>query len=439
MSKRMSKRQREEITLEHIKNEVLDAKNHNRDFSFSVSQKSELVSKYGVEKVYETLIQSIRDTNTHIIDKLSLDVSEPKLLGLIERVIKESNKDHPDDTEWGYKEGSDIVQHKSTLLSVSSSGSMLSTLLNGYYRYTQRMVKGARTPEENWNDDKMLQKSIVYNCSNEIKAKTEALSRNRLRVFCMQGNGCHYGTAFPVSVVSWILKREARRKPNKKLLRIIDPCAGWGDRLAGSLIVGKNVVEHYYGIDPWFISNESCRNIYNVLSGIPSLNIGTATISQKGAQDESEPWPEADLVLICPPYAELECYNVDSTDVNDKQAWRLCQQSEEGKDKFMTDFIVPMLRNALKAITSRNGRIIVNIANTSKKGKGEYLTRNVLKAADELGLKCVETFGMRLSVRAPKTTYEHGADILRGEPFFVFERVSEGAPKNTVKEKIKVI
>ena len=433
------KRQRDddnEITLEDVKNEVLDAKNHYRDFSFSNAQKAKLVSKYGIEKVCETLIQSIRETNTPIIDKLSPDVSKTKLMGLIERVIKESNKNHPSDAEWGYKLGAKVIQHKSTLLSVSSSGSMLSTLLNGYYRYTQRVVKGAKTPEENWNDDKMLTKSITYNCTNEIKAKTEALSRNRVRVFCMQGNGCHYGTAFPISVVAWILKREANKRPNKQLLRVIDPCAGWGDRLAGSLIVGKNVVEHYYGIDPWNISNESCKNIYDILSNL-NLNTPNATFSQTGAQDESEPWPEADLILICPPYAELECYNVDSDDVDDQQAWRLCKKNEGGQDKFISEFIVPMLRNASKAIAPRNGRIIVNIANTSKKGRGQLLTSNVLESASELGLKCVETFGMRLSVRAPKTTYKHGADVVRGEPFFVFESAATTTVPNN--DKIKII
>jgi signal recognition particle subunit SEC65 len=440
---------KEEITLEYITAKVIAAKNEHRDFSFTCAEKAALQAKYGIEKVCETLIKAIRDTNTPIIDRLTINTDKEKLLGLIQRVLKESDKEHPTNASWGYKLGKEQVQHNSLLLTVSSSGSMLSTALNGYYRYTQRVVKKAKTPEENWNNNKMLKKAITYNCTNKVKAVKEALSRNRVRVFCMQGNGCHYGTAFPISVVAWIIKREAGRRPlcEQRPLRIVDPCAGWGDRLAGSLIVGKDVVEHYYGIDPWEISNESCRNIHQVLSSIPSLNVGTAEFAKKGAQDDSDAphaWPESDLVLICPPYGELECYNVDGEDTNDQQAWRLCKsnikenngnEGENGENgnegdngengeienRFISHFIIPMFRNAAKSIASRNGRIIINVANTKKKDGGEFLTRDVLEAAEKVGLKCVETFGMRLSVRAPKTTFDHAASVLRGEPFFVFE------------------
>ena len=245
----------------------------------------------------------------------------------------------------------------------------------------------------------------------------------------MQGNGCHYGTAFPISVVAWILKREAKLRPNGKITRFIDACAGWGDRVAGALIVGNTIVENYVGIDPWDISNQSCKNIYKLLSNKNRCN---AIFLQKGAEDETESWPDADLVLMCPPYAELECYNIDSNDPNDHQAWRLCT-----KGKFMSGFIIPMLRNAAKSTKKTNGRMIINIANTGK-GGGENLTEETKEAAKSMGLELVETFGMRLSVRATPSTYDHGAPVYRGEPFFVFEHSKSNCNSNS-NSKNKII
>jgi hypothetical protein len=437
------KKRKHSDSIESIHNKVATAKRDRKDFSFSIAEKNKLVEQHGIEVVCQTLIQAIRDTGTLVIDPLDINAltngnARGKLEKLIARVEKEAEKEHPTDADWAYKLGKELIQHKSTLLSFSSSGSMLSTFLNGHLRYTQRVKKGARTPEENWNDDSMLEKAIRYNCLNKVKRVKEALSRNRLRVFCMQGNGCHYGTAFPISAVLWILKREAQLRPDKKLHTFLDPCAGWGDRLAGALIAGKDVVENYVGIDPWNVSNESCRNIYQLLS---SEDRCTAEFLQKGAQDSTESWPDADLVFTSPPYAKLECYNVDYSkgDVvpateagcDDQQAWRLC---ERGDDAFVSEFLSPMLKNATSAIRKRNGRIIINIGNTSKSSGGEHLTRDLLETAESIGLKCVETFGMRLSVRAPKTTYEHGAPVLRGEPFFVFQLKNNST--KVVKEKV---
>jgi hypothetical protein len=49
----------------------------------------------------------------------------------------------------------------------------------------------------------------------------------------MQMYGCHYPTAFPISVAFWIYQREAQHRhqaPDGRFI-VIDPCAGWADRL----------------------------------------------------------------------------------------------------------------------------------------------------------------------------------------------------------------
>jgi hypothetical protein len=197
--------------------------------------------------------------------------------------------------------------------------------------------------------------------------------------------------------------------------------------LAGALIAGSAVVENYLGIDPWDVSNRLCERIRTKLSSEPRpVNVEIRSeIAQRGG------WPDADLVFTGPPYAALERYNYDSpkgSEESDGQAWRLVASG-----KFFSDFIVPLMQNAANATRNLRGRVIINIANTTKRDGGEYLTRDILTAANMAGLgKChhhccvatyfselVEIFGMRLSDR--QTSKKHGDQMKRGEPFFVFE------------------
>lgn len=390
------------IRLEEIEEEIVLSKKEQRDFSFSISKKQELVGEFGVEKVVEALLTAIRKHKIQLIDDIET-VNE----SLIKRVKKASADDKiiAKDAKWAYKLNKIDVEQSagSTLLKVSPSSMMFSTALNGFERYSSKIAEKNATPQELWDRDDILRKAIKYVCTHPKKSKTEALSRNRLRVFCMQGNGCKYPTAFPIPVAMWIYKREAALRPNKRLTCVIDPCAGWGDRLAAAMLVGEKVVEQYVGIDPWKKSNELCAKIGNLMNG-KNYNI----ISGSATSDDIE-WPDADLCFTSPPYGKLECYNIDAVDKNDGQAWRL--------DDFVRDFIRPFLKNAKKATLAKKGRIIINLGNTPKSPK---LTESLLKEAKSIGLQHAETFGMRLSVRAPKTTFDHAAPVFRGEPFFVF-------------------
>ena len=228
----------------------------------------------------------------------------------------------------------------------------------------------------------------------------------------MQGNGCRYPTAFPISVVAWILQREAKHNGGA-LECFVDPCAGWGDRLAGARMVGKDICKFYYGIDPWDISLKCCEAV----SSIPTTEETCSTKLVKAcAEDHNHEWPDANLVFTSPPYGDIECYDIDGDD-NKKQAWKKCSTG-----KFVSEFLAPFMIKAAKSTQKLNGRVIINIANNPKsKGETADLTTHIINCGIAAGLKHVETFGMALSVRAPKTTHEHGSHVIRGEPFFVFE------------------
>ena len=152
--------------------------------------------------------------------------------------------------------------------------------------------------------DELLAKRIVKNLTHPGNAK-EALSRNRLRVGCMQMYGCHYPSAFPISVAVWIYKREAERRGVGKLACVVDCCAGWADRLAAAHISG--VVEHFVAMDPWHVSNHICRRVHDKLSERAGDDPMRLTLLSRGAErmDAEAPWPDADLVFTSPPYAKL--------------------------------------------------------------------------------------------------------------------------------------
>ena len=400
------------LVVTEITSEIQSAKRKRCDFTFSVANKKRFIGELGVQRVVNVVCDAIRQTDTAIIE----DLNTPSLYEpLIKRVRNESTKLEKPGCLWSYKVGTQDVQAPagSILLATSTSGLRLGTALSGVERYQQRTVAGKPTPSELWRNDVVLRKAITYLCTNAKKLNDEALSRSRLRVFCMQGHGCHYPTSFPISIVMYVLKREAARRADGKLHCFVDPCAGWGDRLAGALLVGKNVCQSYVGIDPWDVSQRVCAKVYALLHD--DAETCSATLLQVGAQSRAAPWPDADLVFTSPPYGALECYNIDSNDASDQQAWRL-------GNRFVSEFIRPLMQNAATCTRRMRGRVIINIGNA--KGAAS-LTSSIVEEALAAGLVHVETFGMALSVRAPKTTFAHGAPVFRGEPFFVFEHTPQ--------------
>lgn len=392
--------------------EVDTARRERRDFSFSKEAKMEMVEQYGLDTVCNTLLRAIRETNTPLADPLHL---EDDLTSGIKAVRKASANLTKTQPAWGYQEGDKTIVYQAgetILLSDKSAVSKaLSTRLSGYERYHAKVNTGP-TGADNWANDNVLLSRIRNNMTNAENIKKEALSRNRVRAGLLQTHGCHYPTAFPISVVLWVLQREAARRPNGRLVRYIDPCAGWGDRLTGALLAGSGVVENYLGIDPWTVSNDVCRRIHEKLGSLEPPPLVQVEIRSEMAQKGG--WPDADLVFTGPPYAALERYNCEGGSTDDGQAWRLAADG-----KFGTEFLLPLLHNAAEATRALRGRVIINMANTKKKDGGEFLTRDVVYLAGLAGLVHVETFGMKLSDRL--TSKNHGSDVKRGEPFFVFE------------------
>jgi len=390
---------REEDNREkHRKRIVFEFENANRekrDFRFSREVKRALREQYGAEVVCAVLIQEIRRTNMPCIEPFDPLRNMSKF---IEQIIRGAGNIS---VAWFHLiENGVSHRYHGMLFDKHKAGSTFSTLLNGDERMHTK-IGTARTPVDNWTNDVQITKSIMNNITKDEKAP---LSRNRIRTNCMMTNGCRYPTAFPIDVALAIYKHEARGRVHPVI--VLDPCAGWGDRLAAALIAGPSIVERFVAIDPWSVSNSLCERIQHTLDPTGSVNV----------QIRSEPaqaggWPDADVIFTSPPYAMLECYNYDGSNSDtDQQAWRLCKEN-----KFVSHFLVPLMRNAAEATRKRNGRVIININNTNRRAAGTQLTQQIKEAAKQAGLQLVEVWGMTLSKRM--TDKSNGKRI---EPIFVF-------------------
>jgi hypothetical protein len=86
---------------------------------------------------------------------------------------------------------------------------------------------------------------------------------------------------------------------------VLDPCAGYGGRCAGTLAAGRA----YFGVDPHPDAGKAHRGLHEILGGsFTFLNVPFEDASLDGVQ--------ADLVFTSPPYFSVERYSDDTT-----QSW----------------------------------------------------------------------------------------------------------------------
>ena len=134
---------------------------------------------------------------------------------------------------------------------------------------------------------------------------------------------------------------------------VLDPSAGWGDRLLGSVAAG---VKLYHGVDP----NPRMRKAYDDMIAFTKkhnpqtvVNVTTEDFLKIELQPESY-----DTVFTSPPYFDYEEYAPDP------------RQSISGRPtigKWLHEFFLPYLRKAWNALV-KGGHMIIYISDT-KTGK----------------------------------------------------------------------
>lgn len=357
------------------------------EFHFTKDEKKELVGFFGPERAADIIFNAIREREIGVCD----DVMSQEDFRVDIPSLKVSTSER---TQW--QSGSAIFF--GTVLGTSTAALSLSTTLSGFERYHAKISIKKPSPKEQWENDVILKQAIFDNLTRLLEK--EALSRNRIRVHLLMGNGCVYPTAFPVSIVCWLLRRESELVEGRPI-SFFDPCAGWGDRLAGALLVGKNVCSSYVGVDPWWKARGACEKVRNKLQSASTCNV---QIINESCVSPAFEWPEADVCFTSPPYADLECYGCDEEDQDERQAWRL--QGEA----FLENFIKVMFQKC------RSPVFMLNIAGTKKLPDLVNQTIEVAETSSPYRLSRELTVGMSLSNRPTKQ------GIVRAEPLLYFVR-----------------
>jgi len=131
--------------------------------------------------------------------------------------------------------------------------------------------------------------------------------------------------------------------------RVLDPCSGWGGRLAAAAVSGID----YYGIEP---QTETFASLQRMVSWLKDKTKSSFTLVNGVAEDPISYSGVFDLAITSPPYFDQERYSEESTQ-------SCVRYLEYGAWK--ASFFKPLLVNVFDHL-SPQGIFVLNVANVGK-------------------------------------------------------------------------
>ena len=169
-------------------------------------------------------------------------------------------------------------------------------------------------------------------------------------------------TAFPPFHAKFLADRYL---PHDRDCIVVDPCAGWGGRLIGTLCVRRSHRVTYYATDP----NERMRDAYAGLTRRATIWLKqdiTAPRAAKVFPTPFETWIRSatarrlygtvDLVMTSPPYFSAEVY-----DTSVKQSANQYQNYDVWREQFYR----PLIQGAFELLRA-GGTFVLNVANVAR-------------------------------------------------------------------------
>ena len=158
---------------------------------------------------------------------------------------------------------------------------------------------------------------------------------------------------------------------------VLDPCAGWGGRMLGTLAAGKK----YIGFEP---NGETYENLKRLLSFINCEN-NALLINDAVENIEKYDFENVDVILTSPPYFNLEIYSDGSLQSENKH-----QTYQEWCDKWLSDII--------KKTISRMQNDGYSCWNGQNIGKIKLLD-NIINIHNDIGFEINKEYGIVSSMR----------------------------------------
>jgi tRNA G10 N-methylase Trm11 len=161
---------------------------------------------------------------------------------------------------------------------------------------------------------------------------------------------------------------------------VLDPCAGWGGRMLGTLAAGKK----YIGFETNEETYKGLKNLSDFLGEKPTLyNTGAENIKNEVSE-------KVDIILTSPPYFNLEVYS-DSLN----QSENMYKTYNEWKEKWLFDVI----QGAISCL-NESGVSCWNVHSVSKMD----MIGDVKSIHNKLCMHPVKTFSLASSKRQANQT-----------------------------------
>ena len=212
---------------------------------------------------------------------------------------------------------------------------------------------------------------------------------------------------------------------------VVDPCAGWGGRLLGTLCVHRTGHVRYYGVDP----ERNNQETYDGLVRRINIWLEKELYGKRSARVFCAPFEDwirsksaarllgrTDLVITSPPYFSAENYNP----ANNKQSANRYRTYADWRERFYR----PLVQGAYDLLKP-GGVFVLNIANVAKAPTLEDDARSL---AHDVGFENSGFFKLAMSIVPGTRTSQsvRHAVFVNGkqykyEPVFVFRRPSSSA------------
>lgn len=242
-----------------------------------------------------------------------------------------------------------------------------------------RCQKGYLSPHEVFANDERFKDAI-----NRWMELDKIPSPSGLRRILRTRDGARSVVNFKPAIAKYIYDHYCPQNGNT-----LDPCAGYGGRLAGCIASNKNIT--YHGIDPdgpTATGNMKMASFYKnmYLKGIETERIWKFNFKfDLGCAEDimSTLKNEYDLIFTSPPYHNVEQYSNEPI-----QSYLKFPTYEEWKEKFL--FII--IEQSHRLLKDR-GYFILNVKNYKKMP----IADETIIFAEKIGFKLAKRYKMRLS------------------------------------------
>ena len=251
-------------------------------------------------------------------------------------------------------------------------------------RFRAKNVTADFSAVDAYGDDVRLLRALRFS----LKGKSPGLTQNRLRGALTALN--RTPTQFRPTVTKALVEHYTRPGDT-----VLDPCAGWGGRLVGSVVCGRR----YVGVE---VEKETADNLYRLGArlcdhlelGRDMFEILHDTIEEVSLGDLT-----ADFALTSPPYAGQERYG--DVEGDEFQVWS-------------TSFL-PLMFSKVRDHLKSGSRFAVVVSDVQRGRKTLPLEKTVVRVGEEQGFALEEAWTMEIGSFG-------GQPSGRSEPVLIFRR-----------------